>query len=132
MDPNYGMGFLSESPDEMAGRSDVMEWVRNCIERLPERLKLLFKLRDLDELPVPEAAAAAGVNAGSAAVMLTLARHQLCSCLQQNQHQSMNSDSQAEGSKSVTAPRLRYRLRQGARGKGPVSQDHGPVLPPVR
>lgn len=84
VDPNYGMDFLNESPDETAARSDVLDWVRRCMERLPERLRLLFQLRDIDELPVPEAAVAAGVTAGSAAVMLTRARHQLRACLQQN------------------------------------------------
>lgn len=84
VDPNYGMEFLNESPDDSAQHSDVMDWVRRCMGRLPERLRLLFQLRDIDELPVPEAAAAAGVTAGSAAVMLTRARHQLRSCLQQN------------------------------------------------
>ncbi|MDB4673276.1 sigma-70 family RNA polymerase sigma factor [Verrucomicrobiales bacterium] len=85
IDPNYGMGFLDESPDETVHHSEIMEWVRRCMERLPERMRLLFQLRDIDELPVPEAAVAAGVTAGSAAVILTRARHQLRTCLQQNQ-----------------------------------------------
>jgi len=84
VDSRYGMKFLSESPDDSAQRSDVGEWIKQCTSRLPERLQLLFKLRDVDGLPVPEAAVAAGVTAGSAAVMLTRARHQLRSCLQQN------------------------------------------------
>ncbi len=84
VDTHYGMEFLSESPDETAQRTDIREWIRRCTERLPERLQLLFKLRDVDGLPVPEAAVAAGVTVGSAAVMLTRARHQLRSCLQQN------------------------------------------------
>lgn len=85
VDPNYGMELLAASPDETAGRSEVLAWVRRCMERLPERLRLLFSLREIDDLPVPEAAAAAGVTAGSAAVLLTRARHQLRACLQHHQ-----------------------------------------------
>lgn len=62
-----------------------MTWVRACMKRLPERLRLLFTLREADDLPVSEAAAAAGVTAGSAAVLLTRARHQLRACLQRHQ-----------------------------------------------
>ncbi len=82
IDPNYGVELLNESPGETAQRSEVLDWVRNCIERLPERLRLLFTLREVDNLPVGEAAAAAGVTPGSAAVLLTRARHQLRACLQ--------------------------------------------------
>lgn len=85
VDPNYGMELLSASPDETAERAEVLDWVRRCMERLPERLRLLFSLREIDDLPVPEAAAAAGVTAGSAAVLLTRARHQLRACLQHHQ-----------------------------------------------
>lgn len=83
VDPTYGLEMLNESPDASAHRTDVMEWVRRCLRRLPERLRLLFILREMDDLPVPEAAAAAGVTPGSAAVLLTRARHQLRACLQQ-------------------------------------------------
>jgi len=84
VDPNYGLELLSESPETTANRTEVMEWVRRCLQRLPERLRLLFTLRELDEMPVPEAAAAAGVTPGSAAVLLTRARHQIRACLQQH------------------------------------------------
>lgn len=84
VDPNYGLELLSESPDVTAQRADVLAWVRRCLQRLPERLRLLFTLREMDDLPVPEAASAAGVTAGSAAVLLTRACHQLRSCLQQH------------------------------------------------
>jgi RNA polymerase sigma-70 factor (ECF subfamily) len=85
MDPNYGMELLAEAPDAHSNRSEVLAWVRRCLERLPERLRLLFSLREMDDLPVPEAAAAAGVTPGSAAVLLTRARHQLRACLQHHQ-----------------------------------------------
>lgn len=82
IDPNYGLDLLHESPGETSGRSEVMAWVQHCMRRLPERLRLLFMLREVDDLPVADAATAAGVTAGSAAVLLTRARHQLRACLQ--------------------------------------------------
>lgn len=85
VDPNYGLDLLQESPDETSGRAEVMAWVRNCMKRLPERLRLLFALREVNDLPVAEAAAAAGVTSGSAAVLLTRARHQLRACLQRHE-----------------------------------------------
>lgn len=85
IDPNYGLELLHESPEETSGRGEVMTRVHNCMRRLPERLRLLFTLREVDDLPVAEAAAAAGVTAGSAAVLLTRARHQLRACLQRHE-----------------------------------------------
>ena len=82
IDPSYGMELLAASPEETATRADVLAWVRRCLQRLPERLRTLFTLREMDDLAVPEAAAAAGVTPGSAAVLLTRARHQLRACLQ--------------------------------------------------
>jgi len=80
--PSYGMGALTESPQEEAVQSEVMQALQGCVERLPDRLKLLFSLRDVEGLSVAEAASSAGVTVGSAGVLLTRARHQLRSCLQ--------------------------------------------------
>ena len=85
IDPNYGMDFLADPPDKIAEDHEAMQWVRRCMERLPESLRLLFQLREVEELPVAEVASAAGVTKGSAAVMLTRARHQVRACLQQHQ-----------------------------------------------
>ncbi|MFV1995809.1 MAG: sigma factor-like helix-turn-helix DNA-binding protein, partial [Verrucomicrobiales bacterium] len=85
VDPNFGLEALSESPDQVAGRHEIIDWVRFCMDRLPERLRLLFTLREIDGLPVAEAAVAAGVTTGSAAVLLTRARHQLRACLQRHE-----------------------------------------------
>jgi len=83
-DPNYGMKAIVETPADGADRSDVLRLIRKCMEGLPERLRLLFTMREIDQLAVPEAAAAAGVTPGSAAVLLTRARHQLRACLQRH------------------------------------------------
>ncbi len=85
VDPNFGVAPPGESPGDLAHRRDLLDWVLACMEHLPERLRLLFSLREIDDLPVSEAAAAAGVTPGSAAVLLTRARHQLRACLQRHQ-----------------------------------------------
>lgn len=82
IDPNHGMSVLEVAPDAAADRSDIAAWIRSCMERLPDRLRLLFTLREVDGLDVPSAASAAGVTAGSAAVLLTRSRQQLRICLQ--------------------------------------------------
>jgi len=81
-DPNYAMGGVLATPAEEAERSDIMQHILACLEHLPERLRLLFSLREIEMLSVEETAAAAGVTPGSAAVLLTRARHQLRACLQ--------------------------------------------------
>ena len=58
--------------------------VRQCLAKLPERLRMLFNLREVDGLDVPSAAAAAGVTPGSAAVLLTRSRQKLRICLQKH------------------------------------------------
>jgi len=75
---------LSGNPHEEAEQSEVMRVLEGCVDRLPDRLKLLFSLRDVEGLTVAEAAAGAGVTVGSAGVLLTRARHKLRSCLQNN------------------------------------------------
>jgi len=82
IDPHAGMGVFQESPDESAHRQDVMDWIRRCMALLPERWRKLFGAKELDQLSVKDAAELAGVQPGSAAVLLTRARHQLRDCLQ--------------------------------------------------
>lgn len=84
IDPSAGLGFLSESPDRALQRSELMEWISRCVANLPHRLRELFTARELDDMPVPEAALACGVSPGSAAVLLTRARQQVKVCLQRS------------------------------------------------
>lgn len=84
IDPNHGMASLSQSPAKAAQNSDLRKWIAFCLEKLPPRLHLLFAAREVDELPVAEAAKLAGLTEGSAAVMLTRARQALRLCLQES------------------------------------------------
>lgn len=82
VDPNHGLEMLARAPDQIASQNEMMDWIRVCLSKLPERLRTLFTLREVDGIDVPAAAAAAGVTAGSAAVLLTRSRQRLRSCLQ--------------------------------------------------
>lgn len=82
VDPNHGLEMLARSPDQIASQHEMLDWIRTCLSKLPERLRTLFNLREVDGLDVPAAASAAGVTAGSAAVLLTRSRQRLRTCLQ--------------------------------------------------
>ncbi len=84
IDPNHGMQALMQSPAMAAQNSDLRKWIAYCVEKLPARLHLLFISREVDEMPVAEAAGLAGVTEGSAAVLLTRARQTLRLCLQES------------------------------------------------
>jgi len=84
VDPNHGLKMLADSPDNSADHNEVMAWVRVCLDKLPDRLRTLFTLREVDGLDVPSAASAAGVTTGSAAVLLTRSRQRIRLCLQEN------------------------------------------------
>lgn len=84
IDPNHGAQAMLQSPDAAAHNSDLRKFIALCMAKLPQRLQLLFQAREVEELSIAEAAAAAGVTSGSAAVLLTRARHALRLCLQES------------------------------------------------
>lgn len=84
IDPNHGAQAMLQSPDVAAQNADLRKFIALCMAKLPQRLLLLFQAREVDELSITEAAEAAGVTSGSAAVLLTRARHSLRLCLQES------------------------------------------------
>ncbi|MBK1829451.1 sigma-70 family RNA polymerase sigma factor [Verrucomicrobiaceae bacterium R5-34] len=82
VDPNYGLKMLTAAPDQAASQNELFDWISRCLKKLPERLHVLFTLREVDGLDVASAAAAAGVTTGSAGVLLTRSRQKLRACLQ--------------------------------------------------
>jgi RNA polymerase sigma-70 factor (ECF subfamily) len=84
IDPNHGMAAMMQSPAKAAQNADLRKWIAFCMEKLPERLFRLFTAREVDDLSVAEAAKAAGVTEGSAAVLLTRTRQTLRLCLQES------------------------------------------------
>ena len=84
VNPNHGLEILAKAPDDLASLNEIMAWVRTCMDRLPDRLRTLFTLREVSGLDVTSAALAAGVTLGSAAVLLTRSRQRMRLCLQEN------------------------------------------------
>jgi len=84
IDPNHGLEMLARAPDQIASQNELLDWVRACLDKLPDRLRVLFTLREVDGLDVSSVASAVGVTVGSAAVLLTRSRQRLRSCLQEH------------------------------------------------
>ena len=84
IDPNHGAQAMLQSPAAAAHNADLRKFIALCMAKLPQRLLLLFQAREVEELSIAEAAEAAGVTSGSAAVLLTRARHALRLCLQES------------------------------------------------
>ncbi len=83
IDPTHAMGALPACPRDSALRSEMQGLLRLCLDALPDTLRRLFSLRELDQLDTREAAELAGISAASAPVLLTRARLRLRDCLQQ-------------------------------------------------
>jgi RNA polymerase sigma-70 factor (ECF subfamily) len=80
--PHYAMDALRDCPRQSSLRAELKNMLRLCLDALPETLRRLFALRELDQLETNEAAELAGISAASAPVLLTRARHRLRDCLQ--------------------------------------------------
>jgi len=62
---------------QLVEQRETREFVRNCIDRLPEIYRIVLLLRDIEELDTAEAAAVLGVSDGVVKVRLHRARHAL-------------------------------------------------------
>ena len=82
IDPTYAMDVLRDCPRQSSLRKELKGLLGLCLDALPETLRRLFALREIDQLETAEAAALAGVGLASAHVLLTRARQRLRDCLQ--------------------------------------------------
>lgn len=67
----------SPSALQMVESRETREFVRGCIDRLPEMYRTVLLLRDIEELDTAEAARVLGVSEGVIKVRLHRARHAL-------------------------------------------------------
>jgi RNA polymerase sigma-70 factor (ECF subfamily) len=67
----------SPSALQMVEERETREFVRRCIDRLPEIYRTVLLMRDIEELDTAEAAEALGVTEGVIKVRLHRARHAL-------------------------------------------------------
>jgi RNA polymerase sigma-70 factor (ECF subfamily) len=67
----------SASALQLVESRETREFVRGCIDQLPEMYRVVLLLRDIEELDTAEAAEVLGVNEGVVKVRLHRARHAL-------------------------------------------------------
>lgn len=67
----------SPSAVQLLEQRETREFVRSCIDRLPEIYRIVLLLRDIEELDTAETAAVLGVSDGVVKVRLHRARHAL-------------------------------------------------------
>lgn len=67
----------SPSALQMVEKRETRDFVRDCIDRLPEMYRTVLLLRDIEELDTAEAALVLGVTEGVVKVRLHRARHAL-------------------------------------------------------
>lgn len=76
--PKRWFGWTSRTME----REEFWEVLRRCLDDLPTRLRTVFTLRELDELPMSELRQNLDVSAGNLSVMLYRARMGLRRCLE--------------------------------------------------
>ena len=69
-------------PDAGADRERVRAWLAECLEDLPDRRRLAFLLRDVEEMPTDEICAVLEVTPNNLGVLLFRARNGLRECLE--------------------------------------------------
>jgi len=68
------VGADSHDPEELAGNRDLAERIHRLAASLPERQRIVFTLRDLQDQTIEEVAAIVGISAGSVRTNLCYAR----------------------------------------------------------
>jgi RNA polymerase sigma-70 factor (ECF subfamily) len=74
----------STNPSESLEKKEFWQVFRHCLESLPQRLRAVFSLREMDELPTHEVCEALKVTPGNLGVLLYRARMSLRRCLEIN------------------------------------------------
>jgi RNA polymerase sigma-70 factor (ECF subfamily) len=70
-------------PAAIVERQELWEAVQRCLANLPDRLREVFTLRLLDDLPAPEVCQALGISATNLWTLMYRSRMRLWSCLDQ-------------------------------------------------
>lgn len=73
-----------ETPEGLVESQGFIEQVRNCLDKLPVKMKQVFTLRSIEELPTPEVCETMGISENNLWVILYRARMQLRACLDEN------------------------------------------------
>ena len=71
-------------PDEVMHRAEFWQTMRNCLDKLPERIANVFMLREMEEVESKEICSMLSISEGNLWVMLHRARMALRECLEIN------------------------------------------------
>ena len=71
-------------PDEVIHRTEFWQTMRNCLDKLPERIANVFMLREMEEVESKEICSMLSISEGNLWVMLHRARMALRECLEIN------------------------------------------------
>lgn len=72
------------TPEGLIEQQGFVEQVRNCIDNLPQRMKEVFTLRSVEDVPTSEVCEMMNISENNLWVILYRARMQLRSCLDMN------------------------------------------------
>lgn len=73
-----------DDPRDVLEQKEFWQAFRNCLENLPQRLRTVFSLREMDDLPTDKVCKALKVTPGNLGVLLYRARMGLRRCLEIN------------------------------------------------
>lgn len=71
-----------QRPDAYASASQAMSWIRECVERLPERRRLAFSLREMEQMEMSEICNILSVSLNNLGVLLFRARNSVRECME--------------------------------------------------
>jgi len=73
-----------KNPEKAISNTEFVEVLGNCLEKLPENQKVVFKLREMEDLDCDEICNIVGVTPTNLGVLLFRARQRLRKCLEIN------------------------------------------------
>jgi RNA polymerase sigma-70 factor (ECF subfamily) len=71
-------------PDEVMHRVEFWQVMRDCLSKLPEKIRAVFRMREMDGMPSKEICATLSITDSNLWVMLHRARMALRECLEIN------------------------------------------------
>lgn len=71
-------------PNDPAERQEFWSFLNHCLDSLPQKLAVLFVLREVEQLPVEEICNVLGIQPTNLRVSLHRARKQLRHCLEKH------------------------------------------------
>jgi RNA polymerase sigma-70 factor (TIGR02943 family) len=73
-----------QAPDEVMHRSEFWQVMRECLAKLPQKVRDVFTMREMDDVPSKEICATLSITDSNLWVMLHRARMALRECLEMN------------------------------------------------